>query len=111
MACQSLIQFKEKSSSTYVNLKTASDPITYADGSSVQGTLVKDTVAVGNLSVAGFELIDANSVSSAGGNIDGIVGMALVRAGGKGGDLFFERLAASGQLASSVFSYYVDERY
>ena len=98
--------FTGSMSSTYKDLNIAAAPITYADGSSLNGTICQDTVSLGGFSLANFQFQEATSLSEA--SLDGLIGMGQVNTVGYG-DLLMAKMVTSStpSMTSSVFSYWI----
>jgi len=93
-----------KSSSSVATSKTFS--ISYGDGSSTSGTVYKDTVSVGGLTVAAQSLGAATTLSADWKDdpMDGLLGMGYQSISAIGAPPFFQSLVAAGSVASGQFS-------
>ena len=99
--------YEPEKSTTFKDLKQNADPVTYADGTRVEGIFVSDTVSLGSdVAVKNFKLKIAKNVAT---NIqtddDGIVGLGLSPYRPTLWDAIVKQ---GGIVQSPVFSYFVD---
>lgn len=96
-------------SSSYINPHQQATPMTYLDGTSIQGNLANDTVSISAKdNITNFQFVSASAGTLLGSNmLHCLVGMAP-STGGYQGDSFPLRLMSSGEMTSNVVSYYID---
>jgi hypothetical protein len=74
--CAGKSAFNSAASSTFRDTGVASSPIRYADGTTISGNFVQDTVAIyGKQTVSHFSFIEASSAANIPG-VDGVIGIA-----------------------------------
>ncbi|KAJ3011398.1 hypothetical protein HKX48_006855 [Thoreauomyces humboldtii] len=106
--------FDPTASSTFKTSNVAADQIQYVDGTTVNGVVATDKVAIGALSVAGYTFEVATAVtgttSSNNSGMDGIMGMSFSQTPATGAQeyTFFERLVQTNAVANPSFGYFID---
>ncbi|KAJ3184905.1 hypothetical protein HDU85_001596 [Gaertneriomyces sp. JEL0708] len=105
-ACNGLPKFNGATSSTYANLNKAAPRITYADGTVVDGTYARDSVAVGSITATNLVFEEMTATNDASG-LDGIMGMCWPPPNYP--ESFMQKLVHGGQLDSAVVGYMVEE--
>ena len=103
--CSAGSQLNGSLSSTFKNLGTIAPPISYVDGTSVNGVFIQDTVKVSNVTLEEFNFISAEQVSGAS-HFDGIVGLGFRQSSGM--KSFFEEAISQKDVIAPIFSYYID---
>ncbi|KAJ1546256.1 hypothetical protein HK405_007244 [Cladochytrium tenue] len=102
--------YNSAASSTYANPNIASAGDTYADGTTIDGSIALDTVTVGSYSVANFSFTDVTSysTSSTTADFDGIIGMSLnITSAQYVNEPLINVMAGRGVLPTAQFGYYI----
>jgi saccharopepsin len=105
-ACQGLPAFQSRASTTLVDLSKSAPSISYVDGTTVDGVLVKDTVSVVGINVTDVVFEVATSTNERTPDSDGIMGLSYTPPGAD--PTFWDMAVKDKRVQSSVFSYYID---
>ncbi|TPX41558.1 hypothetical protein SeLEV6574_g06029 [Synchytrium endobioticum] len=101
------VSFNQQSSQTYKSMNQSASPITYADGTVVNGVMGSDIVSIAGLAVTGFQFVEATALYNfaADDPADGILGFSLSVSNTP---TWFASLVSQKRIASPVFSYWID---